>query len=99
MYLKTQQPPAQLLTRRDRLGIAAAGAVVLAGFGGAGISAAVQPGGDGRSHDGCVTVSAPSSAGGALPHECGPGAVRLCRSAFAHDDKLARADPAAVPPG
>jgi hypothetical protein len=89
MYRKTQQPAAQPLTRRDWLGIAVAGAVVLAGFGGAGIWAAVQPGGYGRSHDGCVTVSAASSAGGALLHECGSGAVRLCGNAFAHDDKLA----------
>jgi hypothetical protein len=89
MYRKTQQPRAQPLTRRDRLGIAVAGAVVLAGFGGVGIWTAVQPGGYDRSHDGCVTVSVPSSTGGALLHQCGSGAVRLCRGAFAHDDKLA----------
>jgi hypothetical protein len=90
MYRRTRQPPAQPLTRRDRVGIAVVGAVVLAGFAGVGIWAAVQPGGYGRSHDGCVTVSAASSTGGALLHECGPGAVKLCRNAFARDDKLAR---------
>ncbi len=89
MYRKTQQPAAQPLTRRDRLGIAIVGGVVLAGFGGVGIWAAVQPGDYGRSHDGCVTVAAPSSTGGALLHECGSGAVTLCRNAFARDGQLA----------
>lgn len=88
MYRKTQQPPAEPLTRRDKRGIAVIGALVLAGFGAAGIWAVAHPGGYGRSHDGCVTVSAASSTGGAIMHECGSGAVTMCRSAFAHRDRL-----------
>ncbi len=88
MYRKTQQPRPEPLTRRDRRGIAAVGAVLVAGLGGLGIWAAVSPGGYGQSRDGCVTVSAASSTGGALLHACGPQAVAMCRNAFAHDDKL-----------
>jgi hypothetical protein len=88
MYRKTQQPPAEPLTRRDKRVLAAVGAVILAGLGGVGIWAVVHPGGYGQSHDGCVTVTAASSTGGALIHECGAGAEALCRAAFAHSDPL-----------
>src|ERR1019366_4667679 len=88
MYSKRQRQPKKAPTRRDRLGMAAVGLLVLAAFVGVGIWYVVRPGGYGRSHAGCVTVSAASSTGGALIHECGAGAVTLCRSAFAHGDKL-----------
>ena len=88
MYRKTQQPKAEPLTRRDKRGIAIVAALVLAGFAGFGIWAAVAPGGYGQSRDGCVTVAAASSTGGALMHECGSGAVAMCRAAFEHQDKL-----------
>jgi hypothetical protein len=90
VYRKTQQPPAESLTRRDKRGIAIVGALLLAVFAGLGIWAAVKPGGYGRSHDGCVTVSAASTTGGALLHACGSRAVAMCRAAYAHDDKLSR---------
>jgi len=88
MYRKTQQPSAEPLTRRDKRGIAIVGAVVLAAGAGVGIWAAVNPGGYGQSRDGCVTVTAPSSTGGGLLHECGADAKAMCRAAFAHDDQL-----------
>jgi hypothetical protein len=88
MYRKTQQPPAEPLTRKDKRGIAIVAALLLAGFAGLGIWAAVRPGEYGQSRDGCVTVTAPSSTGGALMHECGSGAKAMCRNAFAHHDKL-----------
>jgi hypothetical protein len=88
MYRKTQQPPSEPLTRRDKRGLVVVGALVVAGLGGAGIWAAAHPGGYGRSHDGCVTVAAASSMGGALIHECGSGAVAMCRAAFTHSDQL-----------
>jgi hypothetical protein len=88
MYRKVRQPTAEKLTRRDRIGLITAGAVLAAGFAGAGIYAAVQPGGYGQSRDGCVTVSEPSSTGGALIHQCGGGAIRMCRGAYAHTDRL-----------
>jgi hypothetical protein len=88
MYRKTQQPAAEPLTRRDKRGIAIVGALLLAGFAALGIWAAVRPGGYGQSHDGCVTVTAPSSTGGGLLHACGASAKAMCRAAFTHDDKL-----------
>ncbi len=88
MYRKTQQPPAEPLTRRDRRGIAIVGALLLAGLAGLVIWAAVRPGGYGRSHNGCVTVTAPSSTGGGLIHGCGTQAQAMCQAAFTHDDKL-----------
>lgn len=88
VYRKTQQPKAEALTRRDKRGIAIVGGVLLAVFVGLGVWAAVNPGGYGRSHDGCVTVNAASSTGGALRHACGSSAVAMCKAAFTHDDKL-----------
>jgi len=88
MYRKTQQPPAEPLTRRDKRGMAIVGALILAGFTTLGIWAAVRPGGYGQSHDGCVTVTAPSSTGGGILHACGAGARDMCRAALTHDDRL-----------
>jgi hypothetical protein len=88
MYRKTQQPKAEPLTRRDKRGLAAVGGLVLAALIGLGVWALVSPGGYGQSRDGCVTVNAASSTGGALQHACGAQAVALCRSAFTHTDKL-----------
>ena len=56
----------------------------------AGVAAwsAVRPGSYGESRAGCVTVTIPSSTGGALLHECGTRARHMCRSAFASRDRL-----------
>jgi hypothetical protein len=88
MYRKTQQPPAEPLTRRDKRGIAIVGALVLVVFAALGVWAAVRPGGYGQSRDGCVTVTEPSSTGGALLHACGASARAMCHAAFAHGDRL-----------
>ena len=88
MYRKTQSPPAEPLTTRDKRGIAIVGALILAGFAALGIWTAVKPGGYGRSANGCVTVTAPSSTGGGIMHECGSRARAMCQAAFTHDDKL-----------
>src|SRR5260221_9245490 len=88
MYRKTQQPPAEPLTRRDKRGIAIVGALILAGSAGLGIWSAVRPGGYGQSRDGCVTVTVPSSTGGALLHESGAGAQATGPAAFPPHDKL-----------
>jgi hypothetical protein len=88
MYQKTQQPPPEALTRRDKRGIAIVVALLLAGLTGLGIWAAVRPGGYGQSHNGCVTVTAPSSTGGALQHACGADAKAMCQAAFTHDDQI-----------
>jgi hypothetical protein len=88
MYRKTQQPKPEPLTRRDKRGIALVGALIVAGLVGLGIWAAVKPGGYGQSRNGCVTVSAASTTGGALLHACGSQAVAMCHAAFTHQDKL-----------
>jgi hypothetical protein len=88
VYRKTQQPKPEPLTRRDKRGLAFVGALIVAGLVGLGIWAAVQPGGYGQSRNGCVTVSAASSTGGALLHACGAKAVAMCQAAFTHEDKL-----------
>jgi hypothetical protein len=88
MYRKTQQPKPEALTRRDKRGLAIVGGLVLAVCAGVGIWTAVRPGVYGPSHDGCVTVTAASSTGGALVHACGPSAVAMCHAAFSHDDQL-----------
>jgi hypothetical protein len=88
MYRKTQQPKPEALTRRDKRGLAIVGGLALAVSAGVGIWAAVRPGEYGPSRDGCVTVTAASSTGGALVHACGSAAVAMCQAAFEHDDKL-----------
>jgi hypothetical protein len=75
--------------RRGR--IAAAGALAVAVIGGVTWWGVSHPGAYGRSHDGCVTVSVPSSTGGALMHGCGASARAMCRTAFAGHDRLALA--------
>jgi len=88
MYRKTQQPRPEPLTRRDKRWLAAIGGLVLAALAGLGIWVTVSPGPYGPSHDGCVTVTAASSTGGAVLHECGARAVAMCESAFRHADRL-----------
>ena len=77
------------MTRRDRRVMAVTGAAIVALLGGVGAWAASSPGTYGRSHGGCITVSMPSTTGGALMHQCGAGARADCRRAFAHHDKIA----------
>lgn len=88
MYRKTQQPRPEPLTRRDKRGIAIVGALAVGGLTALGIWAVAEPGGYGQSRDGCVTVSAASTTGGALLHACGAQAVAMCQAAFTHQDKL-----------
>jgi hypothetical protein len=83
------QPRAEPITGRERRRIAIAAAaflVVLAGVGG---WAAISPGNYGSSTNGCITVTLPSSTGGALMHQCGPAAKATCEHAFASTGKVA----------
>ena len=77
------------MTRRDKRVMAAAGAAIVVLLGAVGAWAASSPGSYGRSQAGCITVSMPSTTGGALMHQCGAGARATCRSAFEHHDKIA----------
>jgi hypothetical protein len=80
--------PDQPRPRRRRGRIAAAGAVAVAVVGGVTLWGVSHPGTYGRSHDGCVTVSVPSSTGGALMHGCGGTARAMCRTAFAGHNSI-----------
>ncbi|HXP19973.1 MAG TPA: hypothetical protein VN840_10055 [Streptosporangiaceae bacterium] len=78
-------PPGPPIARREKRALAAIGVAIVALFAGVGAWSASD---SWRSHAGCVTVTFPSSTGGALVHECGARAQVLCRHAFRHDDRL-----------
>ncbi|HEY2075451.1 MAG TPA: hypothetical protein VGH53_03860 [Streptosporangiaceae bacterium] len=81
------QPAAEQVTSRDKRRIAAVVAAILLLLAAVAIWAAVRPGSYGSSKDGCITVTMPSSTGGALIHQCGAGARSLCKRAYAGTDK------------
>jgi len=82
------QPPAEPVTVRDKRRILLVCGLVAAVLVAVGIWAAVRPGAYGSSGNGCVTVSMPSSTGGALLHECGQAAKTMCQRAFGASDKV-----------
>jgi len=57
-------------------------------FAGVAAWSAIRPGAYGQSRAGCVTVTIPSSTGGALLHQCGAKARTMCRRAFHGHDRL-----------
>jgi len=81
-------PRAQQTTGRDKRILAVTGIMLLLVLAGTGIWAAVIPGSYGSSRHGCVTVTLPSTTGGALIHQCGDGARAMCRHAFASTDRV-----------
>ena len=81
------QPAAEQVTSRDKRRIVAVIAAILLVLGAVAVWAAVRPGTYGSSKDGCITVTMPSSTGGALIHQCGGGARALCKRAYAGTDK------------
>jgi hypothetical protein len=83
------QPSAEPVTRRDRRRMTLAAAALLIVIAGVGIWAAVKPGSYGGSRDGCITVTLPSTTGGALMHQCGAAAKATCQHAFASTGKMA----------
>jgi hypothetical protein len=96
MYSKTNPQAGQLTSRQKRV-LATAGALVILGLGGVGVWGALTPDTYARSANGCVSVTVPSSTGGATLHYCGAAARSFCRSAFAQQDQLAlRARPQCV---
>lgn len=76
-------------TPGDKRRLAIIGVTVAAALTGAGVWSAVNPGSYDRSHAGCITVTVPSSTGGALLHECGAKARASCHQAFREHDRLA----------
>jgi hypothetical protein len=87
MYAKTNLGTGQLSAQRKRVLAIVSGLVVLclAGFG---IWAAVAPDGYAGSGKGCVSVTIPSSTGGATLHYCGAAARSFCQSAFSSADPI-----------
>lgn len=81
-------PPAEQMTRHDRRRVAVIAAVVLVILAGVAIWAAVRPGSYGSSRNGCITVTLPSTTGGALIHQCGAGARSTCKHAFTSSGKV-----------
>jgi len=82
------QPRAEEATPRDKRRIALAGIALLAVIAAVAIWSAVKPGAYGASGHGCITVTMPSSTGGALIHQCGTAARATCKHAFAASDKV-----------
>jgi hypothetical protein len=85
----TSHLPGGPMTRRDKRVMAVAAVAIAVLLGGVGVWAAHHPGSYGRSRAGCITVSLPSTTGGALMHQCGANARATCRKAFAQHDKIA----------
>jgi hypothetical protein len=81
--------PAGPLSRRTTTWLTALGATAAVAVGGIAVWAAVDPGHYARSGAGCVSVTIPSSTGGAVLHACGAQARLMCTTAYAHDDRVA----------
>ena len=81
-------PPGPPLARREKRKVAALAAILLVLLAGVGIWAGTRSGSYGESRAGCVTVTIPSTTGGALVHECGAAARTFCHDAFTHNDRL-----------
>jgi hypothetical protein len=82
-----RQPAAEQVTSRDKRRIAAAIVAILLVLAAIAVWAAFRPGPYGSSKDGCITVTIPSSTGGALIHQCGADARALCKRAYAGTGK------------
>ena len=73
--------------KRRLVAIGLAAALVLAAVA---AWSAVRPDSYSQSGPGCVTITIPSSMGGAMLHECGTRARLMCRNALGHHDRLSR---------
>jgi hypothetical protein len=74
--------------RGDKRRLAVIGLAVALVLAGVAAWSAVRPGSYGQSRAGCVTVTIPSSTGGALLHQCGAQARHMCRRAAGRHDRL-----------
>jgi hypothetical protein len=81
-------PPQSQPVRGDKRRLAAIAVAVVILFAGVAAWTAAHPGGNGNSPAGCVSVTIPSTTGGALLHQCGLRARVMCRDAFRHHDRL-----------
>ena len=96
MYAKTN-PGAGRLTARGKRILAIVGGAVILVLAGLGIWGAVAPDTYAGSGHGCVSVTVPSSTGGATLHYCGSQARSFCQGAFRSQDQISlRARPQCV---
>ncbi|HLX48218.1 MAG TPA: hypothetical protein VKS82_07790 [Streptosporangiaceae bacterium] len=84
----SSSPRAEPLSGRAKRVLVLAGVIVAVAVAGVVVWSAVSPGGYGSSKAGCITVTLPSSTGGALLHQCGTAAKVTCHNAYTHGDKL-----------
>ncbi len=77
------------LSRRQKRGFALAGVILLVVAVAVSVWSLRDAGSYGRSGNGCVNVTMPSTTGGGLMHGCGAAARAMCRDAAAHHDQLA----------
>ncbi len=87
MPLLTSPPPSAPGRGDKRRLVVLALAVALA-FAAVAAWTVAHPGSYGASRAGCITVTIPSSTGGALLHQCGMRARATCRDALRHHDRL-----------
>ncbi|MGO8961629.1 MAG: hypothetical protein ACLQFR_30290 [Streptosporangiaceae bacterium] len=84
------QPPAEQMTWHDKRRVALVGVAVVLVLAAVAVWAANRPGSYGSSRNGCITVTLPSTTGGALIHQCGADARATCKRAYAGADKVSR---------
>ncbi len=87
MYAKTN-PTAGRLTPRQKRIFAIAAMLVVAVFGGLAAWGVVHHDSYGPSAHGCVTVTVPSTTGGATLHYCGAHARAFCQASFRSQDQI-----------
>jgi predicted small integral membrane protein len=83
-------PPAEQMTGRDKRRVAIFGTAVLLILAAIAVWAANRPGSYGTSRNGCITVTMPSTTGGALIHQCGAGAKATCKRAYTGTGKVSQ---------
>ena len=81
-------PRGESLTARQKRVFVIVGGLLIIVVASLGAWAALSNGSYGRSANGCVTVVAPSSTGGAVLHACGDRARAMCRRAFTQHSQL-----------
>lgn len=86
-YSKTN-PGRAALTPGARRGLVIIGALVVLVAGGLGLWSVLASDSQGTSGHGCVSLTVPSSTGGALIHYCGDQARSFCRDAWTHTDHV-----------
>ena len=87
MYAKTNPGTGRLTPRGKRI-LAIVGGCVILVLAGLGIWGALAPDTYAGSGHGCVSVTVPSSTGGATLHYCGAAARSFCQRSFRSQDQI-----------